>query len=483
MGDVTFVLRPKQASTLSGETINVQIEIFNHGSSIVRLPNPMEHTSPVPHYRLRGPDGAAATFTPRSRLRYPATEPPRLIELPPGGGWRGEIALDAWADVRASGEYVLDATIEWESLRLVATEVKFSVRALRLRGLALVDHHPRTLGMFHATTVQREGNRYSAAAFYVSEVTHHGLDLEIDGVLSIGELKEPPSSLAPIYSSDVSATVPLALIGTTSQELIVVPFGASEFRVPAPMPLRGVLRALIRPGESSGPTALDALLVFDGTSADLGHLHVSDLDRGASAPLRTIASLGPGFVAADATRGGLSLGAPMVVASLTSELEGAKATFRIVSSSGEIVARSEVLVPDVLPFPAIAVHVDRSGRVDASFVAHPRSVPERAVGNSPRLVEMQGTLADLPTTSRSSSIDAPGQIRQVLIDYGSEREPYRPGVFLRTDTTHWFLRPGRKAFQSRAELADKDEIALLGVRCWYLIVNDGSRVKRHRLDC
>ena len=483
MSDVTFELRTKKPAAAAGEAMFIEIEIFNHSPRTVVVPNPMEYASPQPVYRLRRPDGTAVSFSPQIRLQHPTKGSPPLLHLPQGGGWAGDFSVDLWTDVRAPGEYTLEGQIDWEDVHLVAKPIRFTIRAFRQHSLTLLEHG-RQEGGPHRAALLTDENGVSATTWFLEESRFDsGEELEVSDTLPIGPLSERPLALLPTYKREEDKAPGIIAIGLMPSGLLLKARDGAEVRTRSTSPIRAGLRALLAPA-AGGRTGLHAFVVLAGEPSDLGYVNGNldyDSDRLEVSPIRPIAHLGPAFLAADTAIGTIEQGSPMIVASVAAREGGAQLSLLQVSDGGGVSRRAELHIPGFEPVAPLAAQVDRSGRIDAAFVAKAVALEEGATQPTLHLIEVESPLQAFEPRWRSTRMGRPTlEVKQLLVAYsGLGSYPPNPAVFLRTGTDrHVFFRANRGSREITEPIGPNHEVALLGVHAWYLLVNDGSSLRR-----
>jgi hypothetical protein len=265
-------------------------------------------------------------------------------------------------------------------------------------------------------------------------------------------------------------------IGRVKDGLLVASEAGPECHVMTQVPLRECLTVL---GTHSGQKreGLQIFCVLEGHDSPLGHAHIEDLERPRPSSIRPIASLGPGYVAADAAIGPPGRGSPLVVAAVTASDSGALVTLLRVTPGGEIAAKAELLVPGSMPLAPLAVNVDRGGRIDAAFVSRPTA------SHALELIQVMGKLDHLPPAIHRTPIPGAGKPNQILVSYGNVDQPHLPGVFLRgPGTEHRFFHPGRRTETIHEAFRAHDALALYAAHGWYLLANDGVKLRWVELE-
>ena len=465
MSDVIFQLSTTRPSALLGERVIVEATITNGTAGAIQVPDPRHGYSSQPVYRLRGPDGTARAWTPRGQLYFEVDHEGPLLTIEPGQRWKTSFGLDQ-ARLPGPGDYALDATLDWGGLHLSAAPLQISVRAPALTGLAVHrDASEPSYGQF-ALMIESHGDRHRAVSTQLIEEQ----GLRARPLYPFAVLSQRPLSLVPVTVNDSKFGWTVA-IGQRKDGLLVAPDEDLEIHVASPAPLRECLTALgtIQGGARCG---LHIFCVLDGQNAPLGHAHIDDIEKPRSTELRSILSLGPGYVAADAAVGSARRGSPMVVAAAAIRGESAHVTLLRVTATGEIAGRAEATVPGSTPIAPLAVHIDSTGRVDAAFVSHAKGA------SSLELIQVTARLDHLTPVVHRTPIPGERRATQIMVRYGDVEHPHLPGVFLQgPGTQHLFFRPGATPVTVDEVFRPHDMLALHVARGWYLLINDGTRLR------
>jgi hypothetical protein len=479
MSDIVFTLKLENEPIVSGGGVVFQMSIVNHGKRLMWFPNP-DAGGAQPVYRLKRPDGQIVTFTTYESARK--ITPHDIFPLPPEREWKGTVVVDNRADVRAPGRYELEASLDWEDTHAYAAPVRFVVTEANLRGMVRAQ---RTDGDRDGVLLIQGSGQAQKLAYQevlpspTSPDLQGSRDGESDGNVAFDTLSvfDPlPSDTRALFRVQANQTYTVTTVALTDRGILVQD-GFVPGWIATPKAVRRGLQALkIGDVFDHVPHELSVFAILAGEPSELAFAHVQNLAKPTadfSLSLRTIASLGPGWVAAQSALGPAKIGSPMIVASLASTSTGARVTFLRVASDGQIVDTLSTDVAGYAPEGPVAVCIDGDKRVEAAFAA-------RAVGDTALHLVRIPSQVDLSIASAaiiSPAIEVGEPIREILIEYGVFERPKGPAMLVRTTTgrCHFFsTEHGRRA--RPVAIPERDEIALIGASYWWYVVStDGAR--------
>jgi hypothetical protein len=528
MSDLELTLSVPKAKYVIGEEVIVLATVRNHTSQMVPFPNLRAYPAPQPVYEVRGPDGKTVVYDPippehRAQAELPGY-PSWLIPLQPGGEVTGKLIARLAVPMSQPGEYSISARFKWRGIDLVADPIRFRLASIRMAEMSLAVRRyepggpatdmlgaPGTWGSagyslaFRMTEDGGDGQLAGAIVDWGAEIddtlqaySFAEWPLHIGGAHSIGasgdgqsgtiyveaKWSPPEGKLIPTESSS-----PLAFFWTPD----FLQFGWETsrkrdsfqwFKIPSPKPIVHGLRVLYTSRPRTEKSLADAFVVFAGETADLGRLHVDGvLEMPSATALRPIASLGPGWVAAQAIMGPEELGEPQLIASIARHEAGTRITFLRIGSNGAIAAKAERVLSHMIPLGPVAMQVRTAGAfVEAAFpVKDARSGDLHAVR-----VRAPVTLTEIAEPVVLPAIPLSDPAPTMLIDFSWFGDPFPQGVGL------LLRQPGDKSFfwteqrglkPLKFTLRDQDEALILGGRsAWYVLVNNGIQIRSEKVE-
>jgi hypothetical protein len=539
MSDLELSLSVPKTKYAIGEEVVVLATVRNHTSQMVPFPNFREYPAPQPVYEIREPDGKVIVHDPippehRAKAEL-AGYPYWLLPLQPGEATTGKFFPRDASLLNQPGEYTVSAHFKWRGIDLVAAPVRFTLVSIRISDITFADTLPEP-GMPtipNASDPKSWGISGHNVMFQVAEgmdrsqVGTTGIDweepspepaarydylckewpLSIGGAESIGASGDKASGHVYVYPE--SAPIDGRLIPTqcASEEMgdyypFIAPFlwtpqlvqygwetsrksdSLEWFNTPSPKPIAQVLRVLYTGRPRTEKSKVDVFLVFTGDAAELGHLHIEGpYEKPAVSALRPIASLGPGWVAAQAIIGPAALGKPKLIASIARHASGTQITFLRVDSTGAILAKAVRVLEHAIPLGPVAMQVHvTDAQVEAAFpVKDARSGALHVVrAKAPVGLTQIGEPVVLP------AIDLPEPTPTMLIAFSWFGAPFPQGVGLllrqpRDKAFFWTEQRGLKPLPFT--LHDQDEALILGKRsAWYVLVNTGIEVRGEKVE-
>jgi hypothetical protein len=540
MSDLDLSLSMPKTKYAIGEEVVVLATVRNHTSQMIPFPNFREYPAPEPVYQVRGPDGKVVTYDgipPEHRATAELPGYPHwLFPLQPGEATTNKFLVRRASPLNQPGEYTVSAHFKWRGIDLVAAPVRFEMASIRLSDVVLADSlpEPGAPAVPDSSDPLSWGIAGHALIFRVVEASDGGRigkswiewnapsyepagrsdylctewPVSIGGADTIGASEGKGSGH--VYVHPKAAPVDGKLIPTQNvasreegfsysftdpflwtPQLLQYGWPTSKeldsfewFKTPSPKPIAQAIRVLYTGRPRTEKSKVDVFVVFAGEAAELGHLHIEGVfEKPTVSSLRPIASLGPGWVAAQAIIGPAALGEPKLIASIARHASGTQVTFLRVDGTGAILAKAVRVVEHVIPLGPVAMQVRVTGaEVEAAFpVKDARSGALHVVR-----VKAPVGLAQIGEPVVSPPIEVPEPTPTMLIAFSWFGAPFPQGVGL------LMRQPGDKAFfwtEQRGlkplpfTLRDQDEALILGKRsAWYVVVNNGIQIRAEMVE-
>ena len=133
---IEYEVQPTRSAYVSGEEVEMLVRIVSHESGPVQIPDPTVRTNAQPQYQLTGPGWPEGIRFTNGRVLPAGVEPSienqKLITIPPGGDWTGQISLRPILGRPALGEYVLTSTLAWEHAQAESKPASFRVEPMQI---------------------------------------------------------------------------------------------------------------------------------------------------------------------------------------------------------------------------------------------------------------------------------------------------------------------------------------------------------------
>jgi hypothetical protein len=488
-----------------GEAIDLDVDIANTGSKAVLFPTLAEQAAPKPVLTIVRPDGQAIVHDMSTPARENKEYTLRNLQQ---GEWTGEaLRLSEVAGVDQPGDYKITARFQWHEINLESAPITFRLESVHLSEMVLLTSHThwglapsRTsddLSIFFRLADSAPAPRLSmlnvmSSDDYPSESwpVRFGKDVE-----SRDNEIEPDAHLFPVeaYTSvgDADALIPRI---TWNRHSLKLRWNADESpprfdwrSIRSPKPIARAVRYLgeirLNPGveDQDDFVAAHALVLFEGEEAELGYARAWAKLRGDKthkhSALRPVAKLGPGLTAIQATL--VQLGSPILVVAIRAVRSGSEAVFLRIAEDGAITAQTQLPLPKLVSLGPVAVAVrEKDSEIEVAFAARKRG------DSGLRMVRLKTTpdLRSIEPPAISEVIPLDAQAVPLAIAY-SDLLPSRTntvGLLLRqpdNKTLFWTEAGGLKPLPLR--LHETDETILWQMySSWYLIVNDGTRLRR-----
>jgi hypothetical protein len=534
MSDLQFSLSLPKANFAIGEQVLVMAKVQNQSDTMFPFPSFRQGAAPRPVYQIRRPDGQVVTYDPTRKEDRVVAEQDRpfhwMVPLYPSLATTDVLYVAQVAPLNIAGEYVVSARFKWRNIDLVAEPVSFSLAAIHFSDITFADNLPEpgapaTEDPNDPMSWGNDGHRLRFRVVDGSDGSQVGTakiswksplpepsamyeymnsewPLTIGGASAIGASKDAVGGIFAIQAKgapDGGRLIPTQCaskgIGSNAThfepyfwtpQLVQYGWETSDkrdsfewFQAPSPKPIAQAIRALYASPPGPAKAQVDILVVFAGETAELGHFHIEGVyEKPEATALRSIASLGPGWVAAQAIIGPPALDNPKLVASIARHASGTQVTFLRVDSTGAVVAKAARVLAHLIPLGPVALQVRASGaEVEAAFpVKDARSGALHAVR-----VKAPVGLAKVGEPVVSPPIDLPEPTPTMLIAFSWFGAPFPQGLGL------LLRQPGDKAFfwtEQRGlkplglTLHDQEEALILGKRAsWYVLVNTGTVVR------
>jgi hypothetical protein len=128
------VLARQPVFTAGKAVIDFQVE--NATTESVAVYDPAMPGAKQPTFTLRAPDGRQVRFVPADGRHLQASAPSPVVTIAPGESAEGDLELREFADVDGEGEYVLEATLEFEGTTAVAQPASFRVESMPMQDVS-----------------------------------------------------------------------------------------------------------------------------------------------------------------------------------------------------------------------------------------------------------------------------------------------------------------------------------------------------------
>lgn len=512
MSDLTLTLSVPRQTYAIGEEVSVQIEVHNQTSRLIVFPEISQSNTPQPIFTIRQPDGKTVVYDPiddRPDIKEREELPHHLLTgIEPRGSLSDTLLPDRAIPLDKPGAYTISARFKWKEFDLESEPVTFTMAAIRIKNMVIsemmedpevsfgaVTEEPATWGgpeghSVHFQIAEDSGHWRPAGSF----VRWYMFGNMVDHTPGTFEWNIAVGKDIYVYDDDIpqqAVIVPAQTSGIRSAFNTMTRLLWSKddiwycnsllennkcnwIRLPSPKPIAQGLRHLYNFLDNDHE--VDAFVLFQGETVELGHAHFGGEDFKKHTPLRPIAQLGPGFVAAQVMLGPPTMGSPVVLFYLTNHPTGTQATFMRIDSKGTILAKTQSLLSGYKPMGPIAMKMRvRGSVVEAAF-------PVQAAQGL-HVVRLATTveLKSVEPPVISAPIQLEGPTPTMVIDYSRFPTFFPNGVGL------LLRQPGDKAFfwtEVRGlkplpfTLHDKDEAIVLGKRSsWYVLVNSGFRIR------
>ena len=134
---LAYLVTASSSRFVAGEDIVLDLALINRGSATIELPDPESIANWQPTFTVTGP-GPDDCFA-FDRLGLARGRPSRpladsaavLVAIPPGGAWRGRLAISELARLGAPGRYLVGSRLAWGPIVLDAEPLELTVAPLR----------------------------------------------------------------------------------------------------------------------------------------------------------------------------------------------------------------------------------------------------------------------------------------------------------------------------------------------------------------
>ena len=134
---LAYLVSASSPRFVAGEDIVLDLALINRGSTTIELPDPESIANWQPTFSVTGP-GPDDHFT-FDRLGLSRGRPSRplpdsaavLVAIPPGGAWRGRLAISELERLGAPGRYIIGSRLAWGAIILDAEPLELTVTPLR----------------------------------------------------------------------------------------------------------------------------------------------------------------------------------------------------------------------------------------------------------------------------------------------------------------------------------------------------------------
>jgi hypothetical protein len=514
MSDLLLTLSVPRQQFAMGEVVLLTVKLRNQSARPIQVPNLEYGGAPGPVYIIKLPSGKKVIYDPlwlRPERRTQQDLPLDLVKyLGPGETILDDILPNHGVDLDQPGKYEVTARLKWREFDLESETVEFTLIENKFSDMVLSElpHDPETVRVVESN-MDTWGDDGDTMVFQAFD-EHSGKRLGEAGSewfggedpdrfseewpISFGEQieisnKKIPDGfrLTPVQTASLGnkQSDSANRLGWNEKEILCGWLRWVDdfywFHIPSPKPISKGLRLLNTIIDNV--ELAEAFVVFQGDSAELGHAHITGHFKKSAehTPLRPIAQLGPGFVAAQVMMGQPEMGSPIVLASLTTHPSGTEVTFlRIDGGKGAVVAKARRLIAGFTPLGPVAMSMRvRGAMVEAAFPVQAQNTEDSGALHVIRLaapIDLQSVHEPIV----SDPIEIEGPLPTMVINYSNFPVFFPNGVGL------LLRQPGNRAFfwtvvrglkRLPFTLHDRDEALIMGRRSsWYVLINDGSRL-------
>ena len=365
----SFSATPRSDRWIVGARAVCDLKIENTGTSAVEVPNPMFPNSPQPVFHLKRPDGKTISFKPSDRGKDSPLQSIRMLEIPPGAHWLGELILSEAADLSSPGSYTIGGTLDWNGAKADAPAAAFEIVPARLGAISSsLSQDEKGFVVRECMLLQNSSKGREVMAALLREQDSANAEMAKANLQVRGPAPTDAAAIHGVYSNYSTGVHPLRWVVTSGGQSIRVGSNQNS-RVAVITPERPLLR-ILTPLAVRSP-ALNVLAFLDSPDgAELQFATIGDPeqlpDRVAG---RTIWKINGKPHAAASTLAPFPHGSAILCAATLPTGVATRLRLARFGLDGNLQTQGEQTFPDVASTSAISAHWSSQRQIRVCLVA------------------------------------------------------------------------------------------------------------------